>query len=386
MAKKKIVILGVTGSIGQSTLKVVRHLPEQFEIVGIAGGSRWQDTADIANEFNVPYASVSNESDYENFSKAINNSETLHGEQALIKMCTLPEVDLVLCGIVGTSALLPVYEAVKLGKTIALASKEILVAAGEVIMEAAHQSGSHILPVDSEHSAIYQCLDGKKLNEVRRVILTCSGGPFLRREEGFCTVKVGDALKHPTWEMGRKISIDSASLMNKALEVIEARWLFDLEPDQVDVVIHPQSIVHSMVEFTDNTILAQMSENDMVFPIQFAMTYPERFSSSLKPMDFTKAMSLTFEGPDHERFPSLRFAHRAMNMGGAASAILNAVNEVAVHAFLNERIRFSAIWSLIEKFLDKAEDYPGSDLEEILDADARVRKEVEECIASGEYK
>lgn len=386
MRKKKIVILGVTGSIGQSTLKVVRHLPEQFEIIGIAGGSRWQETAEIANEFNVPYASVSKESDLENFKVVLNTSQALHGEQALIKMCTLPEVDLVLCGIVGTDALIPVYEAVKLGKTIALASKEILVAAGEVIMEAAHKSGAHILPVDSEHSAIFQCLDGKKLDEVRRVILTCSGGPFLRRESDFCSVQVGDALKHPTWEMGRKITIDSASLMNKALEVIEARWLFDLEPDQVDVVIHPQSIVHSMVEFTDNTVLAQMSENDMVFPIQFAMTYPERFSSSLKPMDFTKAMSLTFEGPDHDRFPSLRFAHEAMEKGGSAPAILNAVNEVAVHAFLSERIRFSAIWELIKIFLDKAELYPGSNLDEILAADARVRVEAEGLISSGEYK
>ena len=386
MAKKKIVILGVTGSIGQSTLKVVRHLPDQFELVGVAGGSRWQETAQIANEFNVPYASVSNEADYKNFKNELKSSKALHGEDALTKMCTLPEVDLVLCGIVGTSALIPVYEAVKLGKTIALASKEILVAAGEVVMDAAHKSGATILPVDSEHSAIFQCLEGKKPKDIRRVILTCSGGPFLRREEGFCSVEIGDALKHPTWEMGRKITIDSASLMNKALEVVEARWLFDLEPDQVDVVIHPQSIVHSMVEFTDNTVLAQMSENDMVFPIQFAMTYPERFSSSLKPMDFTKVMSLTFEGPDHDRFPSLRYAHQAMDRGGAAPAILNAVNEVAVHAFLEERIKFSAIWDLIKLFLDKAATYPGSNLEDILSADSKVRLEAEALIASGEYK
>ncbi|WDE99106.1 1-deoxy-D-xylulose-5-phosphate reductoisomerase [Lentisphaera profundi] len=386
MTKKKIVILGVTGSIGQSTLKVVRHLPDQFEVVGIAGGRRWQETAEIANEFKVPYASVANQSDYENFSKALADTQPLCGEEALIKMCTLPEVDLVLCGIVGTGALIPVYEAVKLGKTIALASKEILVAAGEIIMEEAHKSGAQILPVDSEHSAIFQCLEGKSPKDIRRVILTCSGGPFLRREEDFSSVKVENALKHPTWEMGRKISIDSASLMNKALEVIEARWLFDLEPNQVDVVVHPQSIVHSMVEFTDNTVLSQMSENDMVFPIQFAMTYPDRYSSSLKPMDFTKAMTLTFEEPDHKRFPSLRFAHDAMAMGGAAPAILNAVNEVAVLAFLDERIRFSAIWDLIRIFLEKAGEYPATNLDEILATDARVRRETEDLILSGVYK
>ena len=383
MSRKKIVILGVTGSIGESTLKVVRHLPDQFEIVGIAGGRRWKETADIANEFNVPYASVAHRENFSAFKAALDNTEALCGEDGLIRMCTLAEVDLVLCGIVGTSALIPVYEAVKLGKSIALASKEILVAAGEIIMKEAHKRGAQILPVDSEHSAIYQCIDGKKYEDVRRVILTCSGGPFLRRKEGFCSVKVGDALKHPTWEMGRKITIDSASLMNKALEVIEARWLFDLHPDQVDVVIHPQSIVHSMVEFKDNTVLAQMSENDMVFPIQYAMTYPKRFSSSLKPMDFTKVMTLHFEGPDHERFPSLRFARVAMEKGGSAPAILNAVNEVAVHAFLDGRIKFSDIWKLIENFLNRSDDFPGSNLEEILAADCEVRKLAEEMITLG---
>jgi 1-deoxy-D-xylulose-5-phosphate reductoisomerase len=383
MSRKKIIILGVTGSIGESTLKVVRHLPEQFEIVGIAGGRRWQETAEIANEFNVPYASIAHEENFVDFQESLNGSKALCGESGLIKMCTLSEVDLVLCGIVGTSALLPVYEAVKLGKNIALASKEILVAAGEIIMTEAHKSGAQILPVDSEHSAIFQCLDGKKSEEVRRVILTCSGGPFLRRKESFCSVLVGDALKHPTWEMGRKITIDSASLMNKALEVIEARWLFNLQPDQVDVVIHPQSIIHSMVEFNDNTVLAQMSENDMVFPIQYAMTYPQRFSSSLKPMDFTKAMTLHFEGPDHDRFPSLNFAYEAMRKCSSAPAILNAVNEVAVHAFLEERIKFSDIWKLIENFLNRSDEFPGSTLEEILAADCEVRKQAEELISSG---
>jgi 1-deoxy-D-xylulose-5-phosphate reductoisomerase len=382
---KNIVILGVTGSIGQSTLKVIRHLKDKFNIIGVAGGSRWQATAEAANEFNVPLACTANEADLNSFQNHLGeSSEALSGEAGLIKMCTDPRVDMVLCGIVGVGGLIPVYEAVKLGKDIALASKEILVAAGEIIMDEAHKSGAKIIPVDSEHCAIFQCLESKRADHVRRAILTCSGGPFLRTsKEDFKDITVAKALKHPTWEMGQKITIDSASLMNKALEVIEARWLFDLEPEQVDVVIHPQSIVHSMVEFTDGTVLAQMSENDMVFPIQYALTYPERHAGSLKPMDFTKAMQLTFEGPDKSRFPSLDFAYRAMREGGASPAILNAVNEVAAMAFINEEIEFVQIWELIEYYLDHAKDFASASLEDIVATDRRVRELARERILRG---
>lgn len=382
---KNIVILGVTGSIGQSTLKVVRHLSEKFNIIGVAGGRRWQDTAKAANEFNVPLVCTANETDLEDLQSQLHDTaEALHGEAGLVKMCTDPRVDMVLCGIVGVGGLIPVYEAIKKGKDIALASKEILVAAGEIIMDEAHKSGSKIIPVDSEHCAIFQCLESKRLEHISRAVLTCSGGPFLRTaKEDFKDITVAKALKHPTWEMGQKITIDSASLMNKALEVIEARWLFDLQPEQVDVVIHPQSIVHSMVEFTDGTVLAQMSENDMVFPIQYALTYPERYEGSLKPMDFTKAMQLNFEGPDKTRFPSLDFAYRAMREGGASPAILNAVNEVAALAFIKEEIAFTQIWELIEYFLDHSKDFASETLEDIIATDRRVREMTRERILKG---
>lgn len=373
--KKNIVILGCTGSIGDSCLKVIRHLKDKFNVIGIAGGQRFPKVAEIASETNCRYASIADSEKLSDFKNLLpKNCEALAGEDGMIKMCTDPDVDFVLCGIVGTAGLAPVLEAIKAGKDIGLASKEILVMAGELVMKEVKKSGVKLIPVDSEHNAIFQCLDGKKDNKFRRLLLTCSGGPFLRKpKEEFSKVTLKEALNHPTWDMGPKITIDSATLMNKSLEVIEAAWLFGADIDQVEVVIHPQSIIHSMVEFNDGSVLSQMSSPDMVFPIQYALTYPERYEGSMKPMDFTAGLSLDFEGPDHERFPSIRMAKEVFKKGGTAPAVFNAANEVAVSAFLNEELPFDKIWSVIEQTITRHSFIKAPTLDDIIKADSEAR-------------
>ncbi|MCH2206859.1 MAG: 1-deoxy-D-xylulose-5-phosphate reductoisomerase [Lentisphaerales bacterium] len=374
--KKNIVILGCTGSIGDSSAKVVRHLSEKFNVIGVAGGRRYEKTAELAKEFNCRYASISSGENFSKFSSLVPEScNAGFGESALTQMCTDPDVDMVLCGIVGTAGLKPVLEAVKAGKDIGLASKEILVMAGELVMKEVKKAGVKMIPVDSEHNAIYQCLDGQADSSYRRILLTCSGGPFRETpKEDFPGITKKKALKHPTWDMGPKITIDSATLMNKSLELIEAAWLFDAQVDEIEVVIHPQSIVHSMVEFVDGSILAQLSNPDMVFPIQYALTYPKRYEGSFKPMDFTAGLNLTFESPDHERFPSVNIAKNCLRRGGTAPAVFNAANEVAVDYFLREELSFLAIWDVINFTLEKHAFVQNPSLDEIIAADAEARK------------
>jgi 1-deoxy-D-xylulose-5-phosphate reductoisomerase len=302
----------------------------------------------------------------------------LAGERGLVELATMPEADIVLVAIVGTAGLEPALAAIRAGKDLAVASKEILVMAGELVMSEARKHGVKVLPVDSEHSAIFQCLEGREPGDVKRLILTASGGPFRQtpREE-FAKITVAQALKHPSWNMGPKITIDSATLFNKGLEMIEARWLFDVEVDRVDVVIHPQSVVHSMVEFLDGSILAQLSVPDMRYPIQYALTYPSRLPNSLPPTDLAKIGSLTFENPDHEKFPSLRLAREAGRAGGTMPAVFNAANEVAVARFVEGKVKFTGIFEIVEKVMQAHRVVASPALDAILQADLWARKEAE---------
>ncbi len=298
------------------------------------------------------------------------------GDEGLVKLATLPSADIVLIAIVGTAGLKPALAAIRAGKDIAIASKEILVMAGEIVMNEARKHGVHVLAVDSEHSAIFQCLDGQSSDHVRKLWLTASGGPFRTTpKEEFPNLTVESALKHPSWVMGQKITIDSATLFNKGLEMIEARWLFDIGMDRIGVLVHPQSIVHSMVEFVDGSLLAQLSTPDMCLPIQYALTYPERIPSDRVQTDFVKLGSLTFEAPDGERFPSLALARRAGETGGTLPAVLNAANEVAVDAFLKEKINFPQITETVRRVMDAHTVVNHPTLEKLLEADAWARTE-----------
>ena len=373
MSKRRVVILGSTGSIGESALKVARDIPERMEIVGLAAGKNAARLAEQVREFFPKAAALGDPS-----SSEIRHPSfpcPLHfGEAGLIKLATLPEAELVLIAIVGTAGLRPALAAIEAGKDIAIASKEILVMAGETIMAAARKRGVRVLPVDSEHNAIFQCLEGRSSEQVRRIILTASGGPFRQMPAAELErVTPEQALKHPTWNMGAKISVDSATLFNKGLEMIEARWLFDVEMARVDVVVHPQSIVHSMVEFVDNSILAQLSTTDMCFPIQYAVTWPDRVPNRLPPLDFTALGPLTFEPPRVADFPALDLARWAGEIGGTLPAVLNAANEIAVAAFLERRCTFPAIWQTVERVMKAHTTIAHATLEEILAADQWAR-------------
>jgi len=359
MRKRRVVILGATGSIGQSALKVARDIPDRMEIVGLSAHRNADALAEAAREF--PNARC-----------VLSDGEG--GIERLIELATLPEADLVLVAIVGTAGLRPTLAAIEAGKDIAVASKEILVMAGETVMAAAVRHGVRLLPVDSEHNAIFQCVEGRDPSELRRLILTCSGGPFRRMpRDQFASVTPEMALKHPTWNMGRKITIDSATLFNKALEMIEARWLFNVGMDRVDVIIHPQSIVHSMVEFVDGSLLAQLSHSDMCFPIQYAVTWPERVPNSLKPLDLSQVGCLEFHAPRRADFPALDLAVRAGNAGGTMPAVLNAANEVAVDAFLAEKIPFPKIWEVVARVMDLCQAVDSPNIDQILEADRLAR-------------
>jgi 1-deoxy-D-xylulose-5-phosphate reductoisomerase len=366
---RNVVILGVTGSIGQSALRVARDIPDRMRVVGMSAHSNEEGLAAAAREFPEARTALSTGPD---------------GIDRLVELATLPEADLVLVSIVGTAGLRPALAAIEAGKDIAVASKEILVMAGEIVMDAAHRKGVRVLPVDSEHSAIFQCLEGRDAKSVRRLILTCSGGPF-RKTPAAELPKVTPemALRHPTWNMGRKITLDSATLFNKALEMIEARWLFDIGIDRVEVVIHPQSIVHSMVEFVDRSILAQLSHSDMCLPIQYAVTCPERVENSLRPLDFASLGSLDFEAPRRGDFPALDLATEAGTLGGTRPAVLNAANEVAVEAFLGGRIAFPGIWKLVAEVLEKCPHTEHPSLETLLATDAEARRLAWASISAG---
>ncbi len=374
--RKRVIILGSTGSIGTSALKVARDLPEWMQVVGLAAHRSGEALAGQVREFGVKYAALSDEAAAAELAGALGDGvRVFSGEAGLVELVREVEAELVLISIVGTAGLRPALEAIALGRDIAVASKEILVMAGEAVMTAARARGVRVLPVDSEHNAIFQCLEGRNPAEVSRLILTASGGPFRTwPAEQLAGVTVEQALKHPTWEMGRKITIDSATLFNKGLEMIEARWLFDVEMARVDVVVHPQSIVHSMVEFVDGSTLAQLSHSDMCFPIQYAVTWPQRTRNSLKPLDFAQLGRLEFEAPRVADFPALGLAREAGETGGTLPAVLNAANEVAVAAFLERRTGFPQIWETVGRTMAAHRVVAHPSLEEILEADAWARR------------
>lgn len=381
---KKISILGSTGSIGTQTLDVVRKNRDKFEVVAISANSSINLLLEQIKEFKPRYVAVYNENSAKELKKMIPSDikiEVLSGMEGLITISSLDEIDVLLTAIVGMIGLVPTLEAIKKGKTIALANKETLVTAGQLVMEEAKKRNVAILPVDSEHSAIFQCLNGESKKEIESIILTASGGPFRGKSKNdLINVTKNEALKHPNWSMGRKISIDSSTLMNKGLEVIEAKWLFDVNSDKIDVVVHPQSIIHSMVQFVDSSIIAQMGCPDMKLPIQYALTYPERILNDFERLDFSKLSSLTFEKPDLNTFPCLKLAYDSLNMGGTYSAVLNAANEVLVNEFLEDKIKFYDIPYYIEKTLDAHKSIEKPTLEEILYTDNWSREFVKKCI------
>lgn len=376
---KNVVLLGSTGSIGTSTVKVVEDLPEHFRLIGLAAGGNAELLLDQTRRHKPAAISIGSPEKAQELSGLLGTACQVHsGNEGLLKLATMPDADIVLIAIVGTAGLQPALAAIRAGKDIAVASKEILVMAGETVMSEARKYGVRVLAVDSEHSAIFQCLDDKPADSVRALWLTASGGPFrdktLWPKESFADITVEKALKHPSWVMGRKITIDSATLFNKGLEMIEARWLFDIEMPRVKVVVHPQSVVHSMVEFVDGSIIAQLSSPDMCLPIQYALTYPERVGSDRVQTNFAKIGTLTFEEPDTERFPSLNLARRAGEVGGTLPAVLNAANEVAVEAFCNRKIPFTGITALVAKTMEAHQVVEHPTLEQILEADAWARQ------------
>ena len=379
---KRVVLLGCTGSIGTSTLKVVEDQPDRLLLVGLAAGGNADLLIEQCLKHRPRVASIYDASKAEGVRTALGNTtEVLTGPDALIRLATLPEADIVLIAIVGTAGLEPALAAIRAGKDIAVASKEILVMAGEIVMREAKAHGVQVLAVDSEHSAIFQCLDGKPASSVRNLWLTASGGPFRDAtkwpKEALETVTVEQALKHPSWVMGRKITIDSATLFNKGLEMIEARWLFDIEMPRVQVIVHPQSVVHSMVEYVDGSIIAQLSTPDMCLPIQYALLYPERLRSDRVQTSFAKIGQLTFEEPDTDRFPALGLARRAGEIGGTLPAVLNAANEVAVERFCARQLGFTGIAQLVTRVMEAHPVIEQPTLEQILEADRWARAEAE---------
>ncbi len=374
---KKVVLLGCTGSIGTSTIKVAEDLPEEIQLVGLAAGNNAELLLEQARKHRPELVSIADPKKAQAVRDALGSTvEVGCGAEGLIKLATMPEADIVLIAIVGTAGLQPALAAIRAGKDIAVASKEILVMAGEIVMSEARKHGVRVLAVDSEHSAIFQCLDDKPANSVRHLWLTASGGPFRTTpKEEFASITVERALKHPSWVMGKKITIDSATLFNKGLEMIEARWLFDIEMSRVKVVVHPQSVVHSMVEFVDGSIIAQLSTPDMCLPIQYALTYPRRARSERVQTNLAKLGSLTFEEPDVERFPSLNLAREAGESGGTLPAVLNAANEIAVDAYVNRKITFPQITEIVKRTMGRHRVAAHPTLEQILEADAWARVE-----------
>lgn len=378
MNPKGVVILGATGSIGKSAARVLEALPGHFRVIGLVARNNTGELARQAALFR-PHLTVTTAPErLDELKSALPSGlAAAAGDAPVLDLVTAPETDTVLCAIVGTGGLEPVIAALRAGKRVALASKEVMVMAGELIRrELAASPGGEIVPVDSEHSAIFQCLAGRPAREVKNLWLTASGGPFREwSAERIAAATLRDALAHPTWDMGPKVTIDSASLMNKALELIEARHLFNVPPERLKVVIHPQSLVHSMVELCDGSFIAQMSKPDMRFAIQYALTWPERAAEGgLPELDFARLVSLDFREPDRSRFPSLDFAYHAMHIGGTMTAAMNAANEVAVDKFRRGEIGFAAIWTIIEKTMSAHHTEPQSDLAAIRDADRRARE------------
>jgi 1-deoxy-D-xylulose-5-phosphate reductoisomerase len=379
---KRITILGSTGSIGRSALDVVRHYPDRFEVVGLAARSNAELLAEQIDEFVPKHAVLVDEDAGRRLGKINAGCALTTGRQALEDLASVP-VDVVLCGVVGAVGLKPILCAIDAGNRIALANKEPLVMAGPVIMDRARKRGIEVLPVDSEHNAIFQCLHGHGIENLQCIHLTASGGPFYGRpRESLVGVTPAQATRHPTWDMGAKISVDSATLMNKGLEVIEAMWLFGLSLNQVEVVIHPQSIVHSLVEFTDGSILAHLGLTDMKFPIQFALTWPDRVSTPMGRLDLTTMRELTFAKPDFTEFPCLAYALEAARLGGNAPAILNAANETAVNAFCEGRLEFLQISEVVHEVLEDSVLESEITLESVIAADRSARDRADRAMAT----
>ncbi|MBO0694554.1 MAG: 1-deoxy-D-xylulose-5-phosphate reductoisomerase [Verrucomicrobia bacterium] len=407
--RKRVVILGATGSIGESTLKVARDIPERMEIIGLAANSNAEKLAAAANETRAQSVCLVDETKIDVLRRALAyKPRILTGEEGLREIACLTNAQMVLVAIVGTAGLRPALAAIEARKDLAVASKEILVMAGEIVMHEARDNGVMVLPVDSEHNAIFQCLEGKRrtsniehrtsnmetstlgvrcsafdVSDIRRIILTASGGPFREKaRKDFASITPEQALKHPTWNMGPKITIDSATLFNKGLEMIEAHWLFGVEMRRVEVVIHPQSIVHSMVEFADGSTLAQLSYSNMCFPIQYAVTWPDRVPNTLPPLDFSKLSKLEFFTPRYDAFPALNLARRAGEMGGTLPAVMNAANEVAVAGFLDRQVPFPNIWQIVEEVMNRHASVAHPNLDAILQADQWARNEAQAYVKS----
>src|SRR5258708_3669255 len=384
MKRKRVVVLGATGSIGDSTLKVAHDIPERMEIVGLAANSNAEKLVAAANKMRPEAICLVDETKIDMLQRDLDYKPRIFtGEVGLRELACLTNADMVLVAIVGTGGLRPALAAIEAGKRLAVASKEILVMAGGILMREARDKSVHVLPVDSEHNAIFQCLEGKQATDVRRIILTASGGPFRETPRSdFNSITLEQALKHPTSNMGPKITIDSATLFNKGLELIEAHWLFGVGMDRVEVVIHPQSIAHSMVEFTDGSTLAQLSHSNMCFPIQYAVTWPDRVPNSLPPLDFSKLSTLEFSTPRYDDFPALSLARRAGETGGTLPAVMNAANEIAVAAFLDRKVRFPEIWGIVEDVMNRHTPVAHPDLDAILGADQWARTQAQGCVPS----
>ncbi len=380
---KKLSILGSTGSIGVSTLEIVAAHPDRFRVVALSAGSNLELLRQQIMAFAPQLVAVITRESAKKLSSMLTGKkpEILHGVDGMIAVATATESDMVTAAIVGAAGLVPTAAAIQAGKDVALANKETLVTAGHLIMGMVREKGVKLYPVDSEHSAIFQSLQGHRLADVRRIILTASGGPFRDYPlEKLGRVSIADALNHPNWSMGRKITIDSATMMNKGLEVIEARWLFGLPAEKIAVNIHPQSIIHSMVEYVDGCVMAQLGVPDMKAPIAYALTYPERVTTGVKPLDLTELSGLTFFNPDHTRFPALKLAYQAMDAGESMPAVMNAANEVAVESFLEGRIKFTDIPVVIEKTMDAHAQCPLASIEEVLSVDRWGREKARELV------
>jgi 1-deoxy-D-xylulose-5-phosphate reductoisomerase len=377
---KRLTIIGSTGSVGKNTLNVVEHLDGRFDVVGLAVGSNVEELARQVATFNPRAVAIADASRVDSFVEACRQIHTpcpeiLEGDEGVRLLAGAPDSDVVVSAAVGAAGLAPTYAALQAGKRVALANKEAMVIAGELLRKTAAAAGGLLLPVDSEHNAIDQCLRSGNRSEVRKLILTASGGPFRATPaEKFPEITPEEALNHPTWKMGRRITIDSATLINKGFEVIEARWFFDIQADAIEVVVHPQSVVHSMVEFVDGSIVAQLGTADMRMPIQYALTYPERLASAVGSLDWSTVKPLEFSLPDRDKFPSIGMAYQALETGGTAPAVLNAADEIAVGAFLDRKISFADVPRVIRDTLAAHDPGPADSVEAVLEADGWARR------------
>ena len=369
---KKIAIFGSTGSIGESTLNIIRENPEKFRVVTLVAGKNIEKLIEQISEFNPENVYIIDRDNAQRLKEKYNNINVYYGEEGMEEISNLTDFDISVSALVGIAGLKPTYNMIKNGKTVALANKEVLVAGGEIIMKTAKENKAKLLTVDSEHSAIMQCLNGEDSNKIDKILLTASGGPFFDKEITDI-ITVEEALNHPTWSMGKKVTIDSSTMMNKGFEVIEAKWLFNVDPEQIEVVVHRQSLVHSMVQFKDGTIMANIGPKSMQIPIAYALNYPDRLENRIEKLDLFKIASLKFEKPDLEKFKCLKLAYEAIKKGHCYQIILNAANEVAVDEFLKKQIKYTDIPKIIEEMLNKYSEVKLNTVEEILEFDSKVK-------------